>query len=114
MTSSPPALLVYITTPDADTARMLARLAVEQKLAACANLLENMESIFRWEGKVQSTRETVLLLKTIPARFDALQALITAHHPYAYPCIIALPVNAGLPDFLAWIASETAPDSPST
>lgn len=98
---------VYVTCPDSDTARRLGSLAIERRLAACANILPEIQSLFRWEGAVQSAGETVLILKTKRQRYAALQEVLCAEHPYSCPCIVALPITAGHGAFLNWIDDET-------
>lgn len=100
--------LVYVTTPDLDFARTIARDVVASGLAACANILPGMESLYRWQGKLQQAAETVLILKCRVAGFAALAARIKALHPYEVPCIIALPVSEGTPDYLDWLVRESA------
>jgi periplasmic divalent cation tolerance protein len=102
------ALLVLVTAPDPDRAAEIARALVEERLAACGNVLSGLRSIYRWEGKVQDEPEALLLLKTTRARFEALRARVLALHPYQVPEVIALPVEAGSAAYLAWIAAETA------
>jgi periplasmic divalent cation tolerance protein len=102
------ALLVLVTAPDPDKAAEIARALVEERLAACGNVLSGLRSIYRWEGKVQDEPEALLLLKTTRARFEALRARVLALHPYQVPEVIALPVEAGSAAYLAWIAAETA------
>lgn len=101
------AMFVYVTAEDAETARRIGRAVVEARLAACANVLDGMDSIYWWEGTVQEAREAVLILKTTAERFDALAARVRALHPYDLPCIVALPVVAGHAPYLDWIARET-------
>ncbi|OYQ34337.1 divalent-cation tolerance protein CutA [Niveispirillum lacus] len=100
--------LVYVTTPDSDLARTIAADVVTAGLAACANIITGMESVYRWQGKVESATETVLILKTRSDGVAALSARVRALHPYEVPCILALPVTSGLPDYLAWLAAESA------
>ena len=102
------ALVVLVTAPDPEKAAKIARVLVEERLAACGNVLSGLRSIYRWEGKVQDEREALLLLKTTRARFEALRARVLALHPYQVPEVIALPVEAGSAPYLAWIAAETA------
>ena len=104
-------VFVYTTWPDADTADAAARAAVEQRLAACANRFAPIRSIYRWEGKIEEGEEIPLTFKTTAARVADLRALILARHPYDLPAILALPASGALshPEFLAWIAGETAP-----
>ena len=102
------ALLVITTLPDAETARVLATKLVEQRVAACVNILAPCHSIFRWEGKVEDAEEVPLLIKTSAARYAALEEAIRAYHPYELPEIVAVRIDRGLPDYLAWVAASTA------
>ncbi len=102
------ALLVFTNLPDASSARALAAHLIEARLAACVNILAPCRSIYRWEGKTEDAEEVPLLAKTTPARYAALEAAICAHHPYELPEIIAIPIERGLPEYLAWVAAETA------
>jgi periplasmic divalent cation tolerance protein len=101
--------LLYVTVPDDETGRRLGRLLVEQRLAACVNLLPRMTALYRWEGRLCEEAEVVLLAKTRAALVPAATAALRAAHPYTCPCIVALPITAGAPAFLDWIAAETAP-----
>jgi periplasmic divalent cation tolerance protein len=104
--------LVAITTlPDAASARTLAARLVELRLAACVNILAPCRSVYRWQGKVEDAEEVPLLIKTTAARYADLEAAIRAAHPYELPEIVAVPAARGLPDYLAWVAAETAPDT---
>lgn len=107
MTDASDVRLIYITTENAEEARSIGRALVEAGLAACANVLGPMTSIYRWEGAVQEGAETVLIAKTTVARVEALTAKVRALHSYDCPCIVALPVEGGNPAFLEWIAAET-------
>jgi periplasmic divalent cation tolerance protein len=102
------AIFVYVTAPDLDTADRIGTALVEERLAACANLLPGMRSIYRWQGAVERADETVLLLKTQRSRFDALESRVRALHPYDTPCIVALPIAQGSAPYLDWIESETS------
>lgn len=101
-------LLVITNLPDRAGAEKMAALLVEESLAACVNILAPCRSVYRWQGAVQREEEHPLLIKTTQARYAALQAAIRQAHPYSVPEIIALPVVAGLPDYLAWVVHETA------
>lgn len=103
------AQLVYVTAPTLAEAESLARLAVEGRLAACANILPGMRSLYWWQGKLESADETVLLLKTTAELAPALIRALTEAHSYDCPCVVALPIATGNPDFLRWIEAETAP-----
>ncbi len=101
------ALVVLVTTPTPERAAEIARAVVEERLAACGNVVPGLRSIYRWEGKVQDEPEALLVLKTTRARFEALRDRVLALHPYEVPEVIALPVEAGSARYLAWIAGET-------
>lgn len=103
--------LVLSTCPDTETARAIGERLVADRLAACASLIPGLTSIYRWEGEIHRDPETLLLIKTTVARLDALMETLRRLHPYRVPEIIALPVAAGLPDYLSWIASCTPPDA---
>jgi periplasmic divalent cation tolerance protein len=106
------ALLVLTNLPDATTARQLATHLVEQRLAACVNILAPCRSVYRWQGALEEADEIPLLIKTSAARYADLEAAIRAAHPYELPEIVAVPVTHGLPAYLGWVAAETssAPD----
>lgn len=104
-----PAQLVYVTAPTLAEAESLARLAVEGRLAACANILPGMRSLYWWQGRLESADETVLLLKTTAELAPALIRALTQAHSYDCPCVVALPIATGNPDFLRWIEAETGP-----
>lgn len=104
------ALLVVTTLPDAASARALAVRLVDMHLAACVNVLAPCRSVYRWQGKVEDAEEVPVQIKTTAARYAELEAAIRAAHPYELPEIVALPVARGLPDYLAWVATETAAD----
>lgn len=101
-------LLVLTTAPGAEEAARLARTLVEERLAACGNVVPGLRSIYRWEGKVQDEGEALLLLKTTRARFPALKERLLALHPYEVPEVLALPVEAGAERYLSWVGAETA------
>jgi periplasmic divalent cation tolerance protein len=106
------ALVVLVTAPSAEQAAALARALVEERLAACGNVLPGLRSIYRWKGAVQEDGEALLLLKTTRARLEALRARVVALHPYEVPEVIALPVEAGHAPYLAWIVDSTSPAAP--
>lgn len=102
-------LIVLTTAPDGSTARRLAKLLVRERLAACVNVVGGVQSIYRWKGDVESAREYMLIAKTTSNRLAALQARLTAVHPYDVPEIIALPLAGGLANYLSWISENTTP-----
>jgi len=101
--------LVITNLPDRDSAAKLAQALVEQRLAACVNILSPCRSFYRWKGKTEAAEEFPLLIKTTRERYAALETAIRAGHPYELPEIIAVPVKAGLPAYLEWVDSETRP-----
>lgn len=101
--------LVYVTTPSKEEAVRLGRLVVDARLAACANVLPSMTSVYWWEGKVTTGEEAVLLLKTRAALVDRIAATIAAEHGYECPCVVAVPLVGGHRPFLDWIDQETRP-----
>lgn len=100
-------LLVLTNLPDRAAAERLAGALVEQRVAACVNILAPCKSVYRWKGAVQHDDEHPLLVKTTSERYPALEAAIRAAHPYELPEIIAVPVEHGLPAYLAWVDAET-------
>lgn len=104
-------LIVFCTCPDADSASGIARDLVEQRLAACVNLLPQVRSVYRWEGKIEEAEEVLLMIKTTAQRFALLRERITELHSYEVPEVIALNIRDGLPAYLAWIHSQTSVDS---
>jgi periplasmic divalent cation tolerance protein len=102
-------LLVITNCPDEETANAIALAAVEAKLAACVNIMPRIQSLFRWQGKVESASEIPLHFKATAAAYPALEARIRELHPYELPEIIALPLSHGLPAYLNWVAEETNP-----
>ena len=101
------ALLVLTNLADTTSAQLLARALVEQRLAACVNMLPAVQSVYRWNDVVEEAAEVTLLIKTTTARYDELEQAIRALHPYELPEVIAVPVSAGSPAYLGWIAQET-------
>src|SRR5690606_17904899 len=81
----------------------IAKILVENKLAACVNIIPGMRSIFQWEGKIEAERECLLLIKTIREAFDPLVIAVKTNHSYSLPEIIALPISYGSEDYLSWI-----------
>ncbi len=97
---------VYMTAGSKDEAQAIGRALVEKRLAACVNILDNMQSIYRWENKIQQDAEVVLIAKTtanlVPALIDQVKSL----HSYDCPCIVSLPILSGYPPFLDWVHAE--------
>lgn len=102
------ALLVLCTAPTEDVGATLARGLVEARLAACVNLVPGVRSFYRWKGAIEDDAEVQLLIKTSPARFDALRAWIEEAHPYEVPEVVALPIEEGSPAYLGWLEAQVA------
>jgi periplasmic divalent cation tolerance protein len=100
-------LLVLTNLPDRAAAERLADLLLEQRLAACVNILAPCRSVYRWKGAVQHDEEHPLLIKTTAERYPELEKALRAGHPYELPEIVAVPVERGLPAYLKWVAAET-------
>ncbi len=109
--TGPAALIVFCSVP-AGAADRLARLLVEERLAACVQALPGMRSTYRWQGAIEQADECLLLIKTSAARYAALERTLAAHHPYELPEILAVDAAAGLPAYLRWLADETAGAEP--
>ena len=101
-------VILYVTCANAEQAATIGRTLVTERLAACANVLGQTRSFYWWEGQVQEDREAALILKTRAEQVDAATARIKALHSYTVPCVVAVPIAGGNPDFLAWIARETS------
>jgi len=99
---------IYITAASPEEAHRIGRALVEARLAACANILPGMRSIYRWQGAIEEAQETVLIAKTRQELVEPLTARVKALHSYTVPCVVALPILGGNPDFLRWIEDETA------
>lgn len=102
------AVVVLCTFPDVEKARTITAELVGRRLAACVNLLPGVESIYRWEGKVERAGEVLAVIKT--TRYPELEAALKELHPYEVPEILALPVVAGLAGYLTWLAESCAAD----
>jgi len=97
------------TAPDAEVAARIAHALVDERLAACANLVPQVRSIYRWQGRVEDDTEVLLVIKTRADRVAALADRLRALHPYEVPELVVLPVVGGLAAYLAWMSAETAP-----
>jgi len=99
--------IVLVTAPDLKTARALAKSALTARLIACANLVPKIESHYRWQGKIESGAEVLLILKTQKSKLAALEKLVLTKHPYDTPEFLILPVSAGNKKFLDWLAQNS-------
>jgi len=98
-------IVVFITTPQ-DKAEKLSRKLVEEKLAACVNIVKEVDSIYWWEGKIEKDSESLLIMKTELGLLGKLVKRVKELHPYDVPEIIALPIIGGNPDYLKWISDS--------
>ena len=103
------ARVVLVTTPDVESARRIARALVEERQAACGNIVPGVTSIFRWQGAVQEQAEALLVLKTSAERMSGLSSRIAELHPYDVPEVLALPVDQGSGSYLEWLGACLAP-----
>jgi periplasmic divalent cation tolerance protein len=104
--TTPPARIVLTTTANPEEAARLGRALVEERLAACATLIPAVQSIYRWQGKVESTTETLLLLKTGPEQLTALEARLHELHSYETPEFLVLGVEAASQPYLDWLQAS--------
>ncbi|HOD67365.1 MAG TPA: divalent-cation tolerance protein CutA [candidate division Zixibacteria bacterium] len=102
--------VVFVSLPR-DEARNMAKALVENCLAACVNILPRIESYFTWEGRAEFDEEALLVIKTTPARFEALKGYVEENHPYELPEIIAVPVTQGLSEYVAWVKKESVSEA---
>jgi len=98
-----PYLMILCTVPDSVTAQKISRILVEEKLAACCNIVPGLNSIYRWENKIQDEPEILLIFKTRQELFSELEQRVKSLHPYAVPEIIAIPIVSGNIDYLKWM-----------
>jgi periplasmic divalent cation tolerance protein len=99
--------LVYMTFGSKDEARRIAKSLVESRLAACANIIDNMNSFYFWKGELQDDTETILIAKTTGQKVKPLIDAVKSAHSYDLPCMVTLPISGGYPPFLKWIEDET-------
>jgi periplasmic divalent cation tolerance protein len=107
--SEPEVRVAFITAPELETASRIARALVEERLAACVNLLPGIRSVYRWEGTIEEDAEVLLVVKTRADRAGALVDRVIALHPYDVPEVVLLPAVGGSPTYLDWVRKEAAP-----
>ncbi|MBC8007322.1 MAG: divalent-cation tolerance protein CutA [Prolixibacteraceae bacterium] len=100
-------IIVLTNLPDRATATQLAGLLVEHRYAACVNILAECTSVYRWEGVVKTATEVPMLIKTCQSSYARLEEVILANHPYELPEIVSVPLGAGLPAYLDWVATQS-------
>lgn len=101
------ASFVYITAGSTEEARTIGGEIVKEKLAACANIIPSMNSIYMWKDNLENDTETVLILKTRSELLEELTEKVKQLHSYELPCVIAFPIVGGNPDYIKWIHDET-------
>ena len=101
-------LLVLTNVSESMIAMRIARELIELRVAACVNILPGVQSVYRWQGAIEETDEVTMLIKTTLEAYPKLEAALKAIHPYDVPEILALPISAGLPSYLDWVAAETS------
>lgn len=100
--------VVMITTTPEDAAAAIARALVEQRLAACVNILPAVQSVYRWQGAVEEASEALVVIKTLRSRFEAVDAALRELHPYEVYELLALPVEAGNAAYLGWMRESVS------
>lgn len=105
------AIVVFVTTANSEEAAQLAEMLVRQRLAACVQILPEIESVYRWQGKIERQKEVLLIAKTTKSKFEELEAKVRAIHSYETPEIVALPLIAGSPPYLEWLNSSVNADA---
>jgi len=103
-------VVLYITVANKEEGLRIGRALVEENLCACANVMDGLTSIYRWEGEIQEGGETLLIAKTQRSLIDAASDLVKLEHSYDCPCIVALPIVGGNQEFIDWISAETSAD----
>lgn len=103
--------LIYITTKDRNEAEHIAKTLVEEKLAACANIIDNMGSVYRWKDKVVTESECILIAKTSYSNVQLLTQRVKEIHSYEVPCVVSLKISEqeGNPDYINWLADSVKP-----
>lgn len=99
--------IVFNTCPDEETAERIANALLDQRLAACINIVPGLRSIYNWKGKRENGTEVLLMIKSPTRIYAELETVLRGMHPYKLPEIIAVPISAGLPAYLEWISRET-------
>ncbi len=99
-------VLAYITAKDKPQALSIGRTLVEERLAACVNVIDNMTSIYRWEGEINEDSEAVLIAKTSAEKFEALTERVKQLHTYTCPCVVLIPIIGGNQGYLEWLGES--------
>jgi len=108
------ALLVLSTFPDRETALRVGNTLVEEQLVACASIVPGVESIYRWQGKIERSAEVLVIFKTLTERYYAVEERIRQLHPYEVPEILAIDPKSGLPAYLQWVEANSSGAEPAS
>ena len=100
-------IIVLVTCPDKENANKISSSLIEKKLAACVNTITNVESIFRWKGKIEKSSENLLIIKSKKRLLKKLITDVQQNHPYQLPEILALPIIGGSKAYIDWLNNET-------
>jgi len=106
-------IVVFITTSSEDEAAKIARALVQERLAACVNIVKGVRSIYSWRGKIEDSTETLMVVKTKKALFKRLEKRVTGLHSYSVPEVISVPITDGSKDYLKWLDEVTGAKRPS-
>ena len=106
MTKNDALIALHITTKDEVEAHKLASLLLEQKKAACVNIVPRVSTLYRWQGKIECGSESLMIIKTRSSLLSDIIAMVKANHSYEVPEVIASPITGGSPDYLAWLGEE--------
>ncbi len=101
-------IIVFVTAPDEDTAVEIARVLVEEGLAACANIVKDIRSIYKWQGKMEDKSEVLMIAKTSRDRFEDLAKRVKGMHPYDVPEIISVPITQGSDAYIKWLSEAVS------
>ena len=101
-------LLVLVTAPSQDDAGRIANALVEERLAACVNIVAAIDSVCRWEGRVSTDREALLIIKTTAARYEEIEQRVKQLHTYSTPEVIAIKIDRGSSDYLSWLSDSVS------
>jgi periplasmic divalent cation tolerance protein len=99
-------IVLFITTANTEEASRIAEALLKERKAACVNILPGVSSLFRWQGKLEKAKESLLVVKSRASLLEQIIKLVKEHHSYDVPEIITLPVTGGNPDYLEWMAQE--------
>ena len=103
---APPYVFAYVTASSREEAYKIGRALLEKKLAACVNLFDGMQSLYWWEGKIEESKEAVLLVKTDEKRIESVMRVVKGLHSYSCPCVVSFRIEGGNPEYLKWLGES--------